>query len=71
MSGLEDAVNEAYERAQTSTDPSDWRLYHALVGALMAERRQPPEPADTTGIPGASEAGFAANISIPPGERDN
>jgi hypothetical protein len=50
MSGLEDAVNQAYERAQTSTDPTDWRVYHALQATLDAERAKGHEPASTEGI---------------------
>jgi hypothetical protein len=62
---LEDRVNEAYERAQTSTDPTDWKVYHALQGALAAERAERPEPADVTGIPDPP----VSHILIPRPER--
>jgi hypothetical protein len=62
-SGLEAAVVDAFERAQVSLDPADWRLYHALSGALDAERHPPPEPASTEGIPDPP----ISNIKIPPG----
>jgi hypothetical protein len=52
---LEEKVAAAYEKAQTSLDPHDWRVYHALNGALHAERHPPPAPADTSGIPPWSE----------------
>jgi hypothetical protein len=38
--GLFDAVKTAFEKAQASDDPSDWRVYHALqarlAGSLLA-----------------------------------
>jgi hypothetical protein len=68
MDPLERAVNDAYERAQTSTNPDDWKVYHALNAALHAERHPPAPPGDTTGIPSPQEAGFASEINIVRGE---
>jgi hypothetical protein len=48
---LEEAVREAYEIAQTSTDPHDWQFYHALQAVLDARLAEPQTPADTTDIP--------------------
>ena len=35
---LADKVAEAFEKASVSMDPTDWRVFHALQGALLAER---------------------------------
>jgi hypothetical protein len=67
LSGLEDAVADAFERAQVSLDPADWHLYHALSGALHAERHPPPEPASTEGIPDPP----VTSIRIPRGGSEN
>jgi hypothetical protein len=64
MSGLEDAVHDAYEQAQVSTDPSVWATYHALQGALDAARSKAHEPASTEGIPTPAEAGFVSSVRI-------
>jgi hypothetical protein len=62
---LEDKVAEAFEKASTSMDPLDWRVFHALQGALLAERAPQHEAADLTGIPSAAEAGYPACLHIP------
>jgi len=41
---LEEAVREAYEIAQTSTDPHDWQFYHALQAVLDARLAEPQTP---------------------------
>jgi hypothetical protein len=50
---LDDRIAAAYEKAQVSTDPTDWRLYHALVAVRAAEiqeaRRAANPPAGDTG----------------------
>jgi hypothetical protein len=68
---LERAIADAYERAQTSLDPTDWRVYHALNAALHAERAKRHEPGDTSGLRTAEEAGYVSEINIPPGEGHN
>jgi hypothetical protein len=50
MSGLRDAVDDAYRRAELSCDPADWALFHSLNATLQAERTKRHEPGDTTGI---------------------
>ena len=60
---LEEKVAAAYERAQTSLDPFDWRVYHALNGALHAEQHPPPPPVIPDDLPPWSQVSRPAEAA--------
>ena len=65
---LVDKVREAYEKAQTSLDPVDWRVYNALDAWLRTVGRPQPEPsAPTVGIPDPP----VSRLAIPRGPLQN
>jgi hypothetical protein len=48
---LEEILAEAFEIAQTSTDPADHQYYLALQAVMDARLAEPQTPADITGVP--------------------
>jgi hypothetical protein len=67
---LSEVTAAAFERAQTSCDPWDWTVYHALRAALDAEARAAiraiEPPSDLSGLPKWSEVSKPGTVSWPP-----
>jgi hypothetical protein len=72
---LTDRAREAREHADACADPGCHALSAALAAALDAAARDQltdlREEPDTTGIPAPVEAGFVAEIRVPPGVAGN
>jgi len=69
---LSDQARAARERADATGDPGDEALSAALEATVAAEARglidQLREEPDTTGLPTPAQAGYVAEVRIPPGQ---